>query len=232
MEQSWSSQSANHVELSSESKIQRLCTMEQSWSSQSANHVELSSESKIQKVEPQHCSIHEDESTQHVKTGPSQRSSTENSTQGEMELQHPSQNNMFCHATEDENGKPETTTDHDMMPRKQFDKGLYITGRIKGTSVDFLIDSGADLTLISRKTFIRLQSKLQIDPEPTEYLITGVRGSNLAIDGQFVTSLTFGNTTQQPGLLLWLTYTKMQYWGMIFYLTLTINLTLVSEDKY
>ena len=104
----WSSQITNVSNIDQPSKPSDLCTVEQSLSSQSANHIKQSSGSKSQKVEPHHCSIDEDESTQHAMTGPSQNSSTENLTKGdEMELQPPSQNNMFCHATEDENGKPE-----------------------------------------------------------------------------------------------------------------------------
>ena len=74
---------------------------------------------------------------------------------------------------------------------KTWDNGFYITVGVNGHSVDFLIDTGSTVTIISNETFARINKQRPLELTSTDFEILGVGGCNIPVKGQLDTTLTF-----------------------------------------
>ena len=65
---------------------------------------------------------------------------------------------------------------------KMRNDGIYVIGKIENTKVSMLMDTGANLTIISNEFFEKLGTKPQI--KPASIKLTSASGDNIPVKGQ------------------------------------------------
>ena len=69
---------------------------------------------------------------------------------------------------------------------------MFVTGTVAGKTLDFLIDTGASRSLMSREAYLDLKDRVDLTLQATEHELTAVGGVPLSIYGQVTLSVTFG----------------------------------------
>ena len=85
----------------------------------------------------------------------------------------------------------------------KWDNGYYVTARINGQSVDFLVDTGSTVTMISPKCCERIYRGEKVNLVPTTFQLKGVEGTLISVEGQMNSSMTFnGAVTRQSRIVV------------------------------
>jgi transposase InsO family protein len=83
-----------------------------------------------------------------------------------------------------------------------FDNGLYTTGTISGIIVDFLVDSGSTASLISKKTFDKINEVQHVSLYQRNSKVQGVNGSSIKTYGYADVLISFGPTQTQHEVII------------------------------
>jgi transposase InsO family protein/predicted aspartyl protease len=82
------------------------------------------------------------------------------------------------------------------------DHSFYVTGRVHGVLVDFLVDTGATVTIISTETFQKINENRPTLLEPTKRKCYNVNGTVVDFKGTMTTSINFGNIGRQQEIIV------------------------------
>ncbi len=82
------------------------------------------------------------------------------------------------------------------------DHSFYVTGRVNGVLVDFLVDTGATVTIISTETFWKINRNQPTTLKPTKRKCYNVNGLAVDFKGKMTTSINFGNIGRQQEIIV------------------------------
>lgn len=100
---------------------------------------------------------------------------------------------------------------HEMFDRKShkktsvrslFENSYYVTGKVNGVVIDFLIDTGASVTMVSTETFDKMYENSPTRLEPVNRTCVNVSGSAIDFKGKLTTNINFGNIGRQQEIIV------------------------------
>mgnify|MGYP002259883024 CR=1 FL=1 len=104
-----------------------------------------------------------------------------------------------------ENNRPKNHNRGDRQRNKPPNKhnGIYVTGRVDGIAVNFLVDTGSSVTIISTQTYDRINEKCPDNGlEPVDFPLAGVDGFDLDALGKTTRCITLGNTGRRQQIVV------------------------------
>ena len=127
------------------------------------------------------------------------RQSTRSSIgRGRVEQNRPSTSNNM----NSRKGNEKIRSGSQSLGDEMYDNSFYVTGKVHGVVINFLVDTGATTTLMSEETFRKISENTPIMLEPTDRTCLGVNGLVVEFKGKLSTSITLGNVGRQQEIMV------------------------------
>ena len=80
--------------------------------------------------------------------------------------------------------------------------GMYVTARVDGIAINFLVDTGSSVTMLSTRMYNMINEKSTARLEPVEFPLAGVDGVDLEAIGTITKAITLGNIGRRQQIVV------------------------------